>query len=350
MDLNTTKSGTQLSAHSGTYLCHLDYIKLLMAVFVVALHTHPLFSLDSESVIFLFFKEMADLAVPFFFLTSGYFLCLSCQGLAKEQQSGVLRVYLKKIVIQYCLWSVIYLPISLYGYYSNGASLIGGILSLARNLVFKGENFLSWQLWYLLSTVWAVLAIYLLGKIIKRKIWYVVLAVTVFLIAQLLTAIAGEETHSLPVVSLIAKLVSLTIGDGRVLLGFFYITMGMMFALKERYLPLYVSVPVWAVLFMSAVLTKSELIGGVMHLAFFEAVLALPSIGSKRSARIARKMSTCVYYVHMLVVFAVYCLSGFVLNYGVGMFVITTVVSLGLAAGFVMLEQHKPKAFRFLFG
>ena len=70
---------TLLTERRTAYLCQLDYVKLVAAFLVVALHTHPLYPLDEQSVLFRLLKALADIAVPVFFMSSGYMLFSACE-------------------------------------------------------------------------------------------------------------------------------------------------------------------------------------------------------------------------------------------------------------------------------
>lgn len=140
---------TLIAERKAGYLCQLDYVKLVMAFLVVACHTHPLYPLDNENFIFRALREFADIAVPFFFMTSAFVLF----GAQNKGEKSTLNLYIKRIVISYCIWSLIYLPLGFYGYFQNGASPAGAMISYVRNFLFVGSNFCSYQLWYLLSTI-----------------------------------------------------------------------------------------------------------------------------------------------------------------------------------------------------
>lgn len=331
------------------YLCKLDYVKLFMAIMVVALHTHPLWSWDKNSLAFNFFDELAEIAVPFFFMASAYLLFSSCANLDSTGQRNAVLTYLKRIGSLYCLWTLIYLPISAYGYWSAGASLPGGVVSFVRNFFLVGHNFASWQLWYLLSTLWGMLGIYILHRFVKRKSIYAALAVTVFCVAWGITALV-EATATEGWHALLSSIISATIASGRILLGFCYLIAGMLYASRKQFLPWYWSLPAFVILFGVAVLLQNELVSGVMHLSFFEMIMSLPNGQCKTLARSARKASTCIYYTHMLFAFLLYCMNDFAFDYGWKFFAITVLFSCGTSALILLLEKKAPRTVRFLFG
>ena len=51
----------------------IDYFRMIAAFFIIAIHTSP-FSSYSETGDFILTRVIARVAVPFFFMTSGFFL------------------------------------------------------------------------------------------------------------------------------------------------------------------------------------------------------------------------------------------------------------------------------------
>ena len=83
----------------------LDRFRLLAAVLVVCIHTGPL-STYSAGADFWLSRVLARIAVPFFFMVSGYFL-------AKSQWKNTRR-FLRKSLTVYTLAILLYLPLNLY--------------------------------------------------------------------------------------------------------------------------------------------------------------------------------------------------------------------------------------------
>lgn len=50
-----------------------DLVKFIMAIFVVAIHTHPYTCIENANLSF-FIQKLISLSVPFFFVASGFFL------------------------------------------------------------------------------------------------------------------------------------------------------------------------------------------------------------------------------------------------------------------------------------
>lgn len=106
----------------------LDSARLAAALLVVAIHTSPLASLSPDADFFLT-RVLARLAVPLFFMISGYFL---------QQGGWRLAHFLKKNACYYAAAVLLYLPLNVY----QGAFSLSGA---ARALVFDGTLY---HLWY----------------------------------------------------------------------------------------------------------------------------------------------------------------------------------------------------------
>lgn len=137
----------------------LDVVKFLMAFLVVEIHSRPF---GTSSLV----QGIDCIAVPFFFIASA-FLCF--RGLDVWQfsdgESGAcfrVRKTIKKLLMLYVTWTVIYIPVSLFGYALNGLGPTAILVSFIRGTVFVGENMYSWPLWYLLASAVAFFLVFIL--------------------------------------------------------------------------------------------------------------------------------------------------------------------------------------------
>ena len=87
----------------------LDWFRLAAAVLMVCNHTAPLSDIAPTADFFLT-RVLARVAVPFFFMVSGYFL--------SQRNWAHTGKFLKKTALVYALAVVLYLPLNWY----NGAS------------------------------------------------------------------------------------------------------------------------------------------------------------------------------------------------------------------------------------
>ena len=135
-----------------------DMIKFLLSLVVVWIHTG---TSDLHGLV--------HCAVPIFFFFSGFFL-FGKLFIVSDNASAVLVSWWKKTLRLYLVWSLIFLPFAIYGFYLDELPFWKGALVWLRNLFFRGENYLSWPLWYLLGLLQAGAVIWLFLKL-KCPFW-----------------------------------------------------------------------------------------------------------------------------------------------------------------------------------
>ncbi|MEO8516880.1 MAG: acyltransferase [Flavobacterium sp.] len=126
---------------------NIDILKIVMAFLVIALHIFPVSGIDGiEGLIsYEIANGITRIAVPTFFIISGYFLR------NKLQDKKYLSKYAGRILLLYLVWQLIYLP-DLIRFYNLGRfSTTDAILKLVYGY---------WHLWYLLATFLAVFLLY----------------------------------------------------------------------------------------------------------------------------------------------------------------------------------------------
>lgn len=114
----------------------IDFFRIIAALLVISSHTALLYSFQ-PSAYFVITEIFARLAVPFFFLTSGYFMI---RHYAHNPQP--LFSFLKKTAVLYGIAILIYLPLNVYnGTFSDGIDL----WKLIQIVLFEGTIY---HLWY----------------------------------------------------------------------------------------------------------------------------------------------------------------------------------------------------------
>jgi len=136
----------------------LDWLKFIAALFVVANHTSPLLSYN-EYTDFLFSGIISRLAVPIFFMSTGFFFFRKLTGDKVEDQKALFR-YIKKIGILYMIAILLYIPLNVYkGDFSDHFTIV----SFLRDVAFDGTFY---HLWYLPALIIGlVITYYLYHKI-----------------------------------------------------------------------------------------------------------------------------------------------------------------------------------------
>lgn len=142
----------------------IDYFRFIAALLIVAIHTSPLASF-SETGDFILTRIIARVAVPFFLMTSGFFL-ISRYTYNTEK----LGAFVKKTALIYGAAILIYIPINIYNGYFKMDNLLPNII---KDIVFDGTLY---HLWYLpAAIVGAVIAWYLVKQWAYRKAFAVTL-------------------------------------------------------------------------------------------------------------------------------------------------------------------------------
>lgn len=128
----------------------IDCFRLLAAYLIVAIHTSPLASVSAQGD-FILTRIIARISVPFFFMTSGFFLI---SGYSRDGQK--LLSFVKKTVSIYALAIVVYIPVNIYNGYFRMTPLLP---ELVKDILFDGTLY---HLWYLpASAIGGSLAWYL---------------------------------------------------------------------------------------------------------------------------------------------------------------------------------------------
>ncbi len=147
-----TKAGGGFVQWKETYP-GIDCFRLWAALLVVAIHTSPLAMFGSTGD-FILTRVAARLAVPFFFMTSGFFLISHYA----ENANRLVR-FVKHTCLIYGLAIVLYLPVNVYNGYFQMEELAP---NLVKDLVFDGTVY---HLWYLpASVIGAMIAWYLVRR------------------------------------------------------------------------------------------------------------------------------------------------------------------------------------------
>ena len=138
---------------------NIDVIKLCMAVLVVATHTSFFSFIKSPEVYNIVFTALS-VKVPFFFAASGFLVWNKLCDASFNDRIDRLGGWMKKTLRLYLIWTLIYMPFTIYGFYLDGLGIGESILIFLRNFLLIGHNFYSFQLWYLLGTLVASIIVY----------------------------------------------------------------------------------------------------------------------------------------------------------------------------------------------
>lgn len=130
----------------------IDDFRLVAALLVVAIHTSPLASF-SETGDFIVTRIIARVAVPFFLMTSGFFLVSRYTCNAEK-----LGAFVKKTAMIYGAAILIYIPINIYNGYFKMDNFLPNMI---KDIVFDGTFY---HLWYLPASIIGAVAAWCMVK------------------------------------------------------------------------------------------------------------------------------------------------------------------------------------------
>lgn len=207
----------------------IDLFKFLMAIVVVAFHTNPFVNCESvvvnEIVII-----VADASVPYFFMATGYLLA-GRWGDTRQQREKCIQKTLISTVRLYVTWTLISLPLAIYGYAVSGNSVISCIFSYIKYFLFVGGLYNAYHLWYLLAMIYALAAMWILVRR-EKGVWHILAAGALFYAVSLLFGWfrQGDFAGALPAAC--GRLFYFVFNRGNVFTGMLYMSFGI--CIRER--------------------------------------------------------------------------------------------------------------------
>lgn len=147
----------------------IDLFRVIAAILIIAIHTSPFGSYNTWAD-FVLTRVIARVAVPFFFMTSGFFLISRYQYSTKK-----LGVFVKKTAWIYGAAIVLYIPINLYNGYFQAENLLPNIV---KDIVFDGTMY---HLWYLPASLSGGVFVWYLVRRLEYDRAFAVAAVLYFI-------------------------------------------------------------------------------------------------------------------------------------------------------------------------
>lgn len=307
----------------------LDLFKFFMAICVIAIHTNPLQNCTNR-IITIIYDAIVPMAVPFFFLASGFLMANKFDDLfSSKHNEEVVKKTLLHIIKLYVLWTVVYLPMTIFNFCHGGGLSFSNFVVFMRGFIFIGEQYNSWQLWYLLSTIYALILVWILIKL-KTNIEILLVNGVVFLFIGIfvtwLVSYDGELSH---VFQLIKIILSKTIVIGRIFYGLFYIPLGIF--LQKKRMPKILNMIVFIFAFSLNQIIHSNcfntLLLAITSMCLFCLILEM-NLKDNKIFPLLRKMSTIIYLIHMYIWAIYYMVVYHTKTFGLDSFVFTTLISI----------------------
>lgn len=334
----------------------IDILKLVMAIFVVAIHTNPFIDCNNQ-IALKFFDTLLSLAVPYFFVCTGFLMSVSFSSdYSTSQNQKIVKCNIVKYLKMYLIWTGIYLPLAIIHYIESEKNWGKIFLSYLKELIFDGQHYNSWMLWYLLSTVYALLMILFLMKVGAKEKMLFFMAFLFLIVRVVLNQNENVVKNNPDNLSIIRYLLRHYLGNGRIFMGLYFIPLGILIGrisdlFKEKLRYEVVGGSCVIIGYIVNWYTDKPLL--IMFLTAIEVcgLLLLTCHGEKASSKnekyiLIRKMSSGVYFIHLYVWTLYYTIVYGTKTFGLDSFLVTLTISLALSA-FYYGMQRKIKTNRF---
>ncbi len=254
----------------------LDYFRIILSILVITIHAQPLFS-ERSLTGWLISNGIARIAVPCFFIMSGYFIH------SKLNNKKDLKRYLLRILVIYILWSLIYLLT--YYHTIETRSLI--------TFAFMGY----YRLWFLPALFIGILLLVGIRKVVKEDKMILVSGIILFFIGTIM-----ESYFKLPY---------RTYCNG-IFFGYPFVALGYVIQ-KRNWKDNYNTILLYSLLVISFVLLIIQSYIGYIQEIYYNMSIALyifcPMLftlilrGSKElpSKGYIHKVASNIYYIHIFV-------------------------------------------------
>lgn len=320
----------------------IDLFKFIMAFAVIAMHTLPFVNCKNDNFLN-GYDILVKLAVPFFFLASGYLLSVK-MGYPCGSKKDLIRLkkQLFKIIKMYLIWTLIYLPLAIYHFISNGTSLKWSVWLYIRGFVFIGEQYNSWPLWYLLSTIYALIVIGIALRLKKNSVVLIAISIIASIITIGFTTLANYGGDLILVMRFLRNIIRFVFQNGRLFYGMVYIPIGMLLAHKR--IPNAIN---WGGLILSFVL--NYFIDNSIISSYLSIITAISLFGIIERIELKnrpiysklRNMSTLMYLIHMYIYSFYYKIVYGKITYGVDSFLVTAVISAVVSLVYVVVHKNR---------
>ncbi len=329
----------------------LDILKFILAMSVLIIHFQPLKDF-SQMAHHLSSDSLPRLAVPFFFMSTGYLIKDAMGDWDK------LKRRLIKIAKLWFIWSLVYLPFRLIGMGFNDLPILQDMYLLLKDILFQGVFI---HLWYLPAVIFALVVLFVLLK--KLSIQHIlVLSFVLFLLGSLADAYTGLfSTGSLMKGLIDAYLGIFITSRNGLFFGFFFVALG--YYIHVTKLHQKVQSDQWMLWFvLSLVLLFGELIWllsvsepfdfnmriGIVPSVVFLFMWALQhEFFESFETSWYRTMSSVIYFSHFLVFYIVMAVTsiiglGAILQHSLARFILTLLLTLWVSHG--LIKRAKAKA------
>lgn len=284
----------------------LDVVKFVMALLVAARHMIQLFYPVESKWRMVIGSWLSNLAVPCFFIMAGFLLFRKMGDGKTEKDQKIILSYCWRIFKMTLIWSLIYLPIDIYGWW-YGKDRVGEWILVYIRYFFLDHS--SIHLWFLLALIIGCALVWCAYRA-GAKIWQIL---TVGGILFMIGCIGDNWYFNQQLPESIWKIYSgyfkyfVTMRNG-VFYGTFFVAMGLWFAKTRKRLSFWAASVGFlvSIALMYGEVKRCQNVNMVFTsapTAFFliAAALAVPGLGQGREVlyKRLREMSQWIYLTHV---------------------------------------------------
>lgn len=318
----------------------LDICKFFMMIVVIGVHTGLSYGCKNAAAIKVI-SFFSNICVPVFFIIAGFLLGNKLQDpFSHPENQKIMGRYTKKILKMYLVWMLIYTPIAIGNFLKHGTILRIAVWLYLRGLFFLGEQFNSFQLWYLLSTVYAMGLIVLLSKKGANLEQTVVAGILVTCFAVFFDWFVGAKDSFSGVLGRISQFLSLNVVSSRVLTGCTYLPIGMLLAKRKPGMTVAAVILIAGIgLMVFAPPSRYYRFYIVPAATGLVGVLVNVTLPESSVYRVLRQISTVGYLIHMYVYTVFYWIVYRERTYGLVPFAATTAITLLIAGMYTFFSR-----------
>ena len=308
-----------------------DACKLLMSFSVIAAHTNMLKDVGNIAIqnISCYLQEVCTM---FFYVATGFFMLYKMPEPYSQKELRI-NLQIKKLFKMYVVWTMLSLPVIIYGYIISGKSFIHCLLSFVKYFLFVGKLYNAHHLYFLLA---CMIALFLMRIMIKKECgmgMYLVAAYAVYTVNGCLMSLINSDFDLLIG---IGRAYRYLFNEGAVFTGMAYIALGALIAESRVYLNKWVCI---VGLILIQILGETGWLHLLKPMLLFMLVMDI-RLPDHKIWKELRNISTLVYCSH-LIVYSAYTFGVIQIPNKQGMepFIVTVIFSCILAIVLLKLKN-----------
>lgn len=167
----------------------LDVGKFVCALLIISSHFASEWGNFAKSIDMVF--SLYIIAVPFFFAVSGFLLFNKIENTETTEHKGIIIKYLKKIVLMYLIWSLIYVAFNVAAFCKFGVTSQDVIGYIHQCIVYSTYD----TIWFLPALAVGVVMVYFMRKAMPIR-YMLIVAVIFYIIGMLGVTYSGIVAKS----------------------------------------------------------------------------------------------------------------------------------------------------------